>query len=62
VDNFDEMLQQIFRLKLFAEYTFLEISKILEMPESTVKTKYYSIIRKIKKYVRSRRWKKKSSV
>ncbi|WP_085829587.1 RNA polymerase sigma factor [Clostridium massiliodielmoense] len=49
VDNFDEMLQQIFRLKLFAEYTFLEISKILEMPESTVKTKYYSIIRKIKK-------------
>ena len=49
VDNFDEILQQIFRLKLFAEYTFLEISKILEMPESTVKTKYYSIIRKIKK-------------
>lgn len=49
VDKFDELLQQIFRLKIFAEYTFLEISKILELPESTVKTKYYSLIRKIKK-------------
>ncbi|KGN00547.1 RNA polymerase subunit sigma-70 [Clostridium botulinum] len=49
VDKFDELLQQIFRLKIFAEYTFLEISKTLEIPESTVKTKYYSLIKKIKK-------------
>lgn len=41
--------QEIFRLKIFLESTFLEISKILEISESTVKTKYYSIIKKIKK-------------
>ena len=41
--------QQILRLKLFADYTFKEISKMLQVPESTVKTKYYSTIRKIKK-------------
>lgn len=41
--------QEIFRLKIFLEATFLEISKILELSESTVKTKYYSIIKKIKK-------------
>ncbi|WP_297133851.1 RNA polymerase sigma factor [Terrisporobacter sp.] len=41
--------QEIFRLKIFLQATFLEISKILELSESTVKTKYYSIIKKIKK-------------
>lgn len=41
--------QEIFRLKIFLEATFLEISKILDISESTVKTKYYSIIKKIKK-------------
>lgn len=41
--------QQVFRLKLFADYTFLEISNALEIPESTAKTKYYSILRKIRK-------------
>lgn len=41
--------QEIFRLKIFMESTFLEISKILDVSESTVKTKYYSIIKKIKK-------------
>lgn len=41
--------QEIFRLKIFLESTFLEISKILDISESTVKTKYYSILKKIKK-------------
>ena len=40
--------QQVFRLKIFQEYTFQEISNILLIPESTVKTKYYSAINKIK--------------
>ena len=44
--------QQVFRLKLFADYTFLEISNALEIPESTAKTKYYSILRKIRKDLR----------
>lgn len=29
--------------------TFKDISKSLELPESTIKTKYYASIRKIKK-------------
>lgn len=41
--------QDIFRLKIFLEATFAEISKILDISESTVKTKYYAIIKKIKK-------------
>ena len=41
--------QQVFRLKIFADYTFLEISNALEIPESTVKTKYYSILGKLRK-------------
>lgn len=41
--------QEIFRLKIFLESTFLEISQILQISESTVKTKYYSIIKKIKR-------------
>lgn len=40
--------QEIFRLKMFLESTFMEISEILKIPESTVKTKYYSIIKKVK--------------
>lgn len=41
-------LQEIFRLKIFSDYTFIQISTMLKIPESTVKTKYYSIIKKIK--------------
>ncbi|SFS57691.1 RNA polymerase sigma factor [Paenibacillus sp. 453mf] len=41
--------QSIFRLKIFGEYTFLEIADMLLLPESTVKSKYYTMIRKIKK-------------
>lgn len=49
VNKLDASTQQIFRLKLFADYTFIEISNTLDIPESTVKTRYYSMIRKIKK-------------
>ncbi|NLP47195.1 MAG: sigma-70 family RNA polymerase sigma factor [Epulopiscium sp.] len=49
VNRLDMVGQQVFRLKLFAEYTFLEISNALEIPESTAKTKYYSILKKIRK-------------
>lgn len=49
LNNLDILVQQIIRLKIFADYTFLEISKALNIPESTVKTKYYSTIRKIRK-------------
>ncbi|BBI31264.1 RNA polymerase sigma factor [Cohnella abietis] len=49
VNQMDVSAQQIFRLKFFAEYTFVEISALLQFSESTVKTKYYSMIKKIKK-------------
>lgn len=49
LNNLDISLQEIFRLKIFADYTFLEISETLNIPESTVKTRYYSVIRKIRK-------------
>ena len=37
-------LQQIFRLKFFGEYTFSEIGAF-DMPESTVKSKYYRLLK-----------------
>lgn len=48
VNSMKSDLQEIFRLKIFSDYTFTQISTILKAPESTVKTKYYSIIKKIK--------------
>lgn len=49
VNKLDTDYQEIFRLKIFLDTTFAEISSILKIPESTVKTKYYSIIKKVKK-------------
>lgn len=49
VNRFDASSQLILRLKIFAQHTFLEISDMLNIPESTVKTKYYSIVKKVKK-------------
>jgi RNA polymerase sigma-70 factor (ECF subfamily) len=40
--------QQIVRLKLFTENTFSEIAAALDSPESSIKTKYYATIKKIK--------------
>lgn len=37
--------QQIFRLKFFGEYTFSQISVSLSLPESTVKSKYYRLLK-----------------
>lgn len=49
VNSLDVSSQEIFRLKIFGDYTFLEISNVLEIPESTAKTRYYSMLRKIRK-------------
>lgn len=40
--------QQILRLKLFGDYTLQETADMLQVPLSTVKTKYYKAIRLIK--------------
>lgn len=49
VSTFNTNQQQIFRLKVFGDMTFSEIGSLLEISESTVKTRYYSTIKKIKK-------------
>ena len=49
INTLNTSIQQILRLKIFGGMTFLEIASLIDMSESTVKTKYYSSIRKIKK-------------
>lgn len=44
----DTCLEKIFRLKFYGEYTFSQIGQALGIPESTVKTKYYTAIKNIK--------------
>lgn len=51
VNSFESNIQQIFRLKIFGEMTFKEISELVSLSESTVKTKYYSSLKKLKKEV-----------
>lgn len=46
--GFNAENQQIFRLKFFGEYTFAQISELMDLPESTVKTRYYRLLKKIK--------------
>lgn len=48
VNRLSGNIQEIFRLKVFGEMTFSEISNLLDISESTVKTRYYSSVRKIK--------------
>lgn len=44
-----EQIQQIIRYKIYLNYTFAEISSILHMPESTVKTNYYKAVKQLRK-------------
>lgn len=48
VNEMETSSQQIIRLKLFSEYTLQEIAEMLQVPLSTVKSRYYSVLRKIK--------------
>ena len=45
VGTFDADAQRIFRLKAFGGYTFAEIAGMAEIPEPTVKTKYYRMLK-----------------
>ncbi|MHC0039551.1 RNA polymerase sigma factor [Pseudoneobacillus sp. C159] len=49
VNVMDPVSQQIVRLKLFGEYKLQEIAEWLQVPVSTVKTRYYACIKLIKK-------------
>ncbi|MED1865767.1 sigma-70 family RNA polymerase sigma factor [Fictibacillus nanhaiensis] len=48
INTFSIIDQQVLRLKLFGEHTFIEIAGSLDMPESSIKTKYYAAIKKVK--------------
>lgn len=54
VNKLDFAAQQVFRLKFFSEYTFSEIAEILQISESTAKTRYYALLKKIRKEMRGR--------
>lgn len=49
ISSFQTDLQQIFRLHIFGEQTFQEIANLIQIPEATVKTKYYRLIRQIRR-------------
>lgn len=52
INRFESDIQQILRLKIFGDMTFREIGEALYISESTVKTKYYSSVRKIKRLLK----------
>lgn len=51
VAGFDMEWVQIFQKKCFEEKTFLEIAEELELSSNTVKTRFYSMIKKVRQEV-----------
>ncbi|MBQ4626862.1 MAG: sigma-70 family RNA polymerase sigma factor [Clostridia bacterium] len=49
VSSFDAGNQEIFRLRVFGEYSFREIAECISIPEASIKTSYYRMIKKIRK-------------
>lgn len=49
VNCFELKIQQIYRLKIYGDYTFKEIASVMEEPESTVKSTYYRFINQLRK-------------
>lgn len=52
IARLDVSAQEIFRLRFYNDYTFSEVSKVLNLNESTIKTKYYSMIKKIRREIK----------
>ena len=48
VSGFQLDVQQIFRLHIYGEQTFREIALLTGMPEASVKSKYYRLIKQIR--------------
>ncbi|SFQ40069.1 RNA polymerase sigma factor [Salibacterium halotolerans] len=53
--RFDAPYQQIVRQKIYAERTFAEIAAGMDLPESTVKSKYYAVVKRIRKELKGER-------
>lgn len=47
VNAMEAVNQELLRLKWFAGCTFAEIAETMEWPESTIKTRYYSLVKRI---------------
>lgn len=47
----DELSQQIFRMKIFADHTLSQIASALDMPESSVKSRYYRLLRELREEI-----------
>ena len=48
VSGFDEETQTVFRLHIYDERSFREIAESLNMPEASVKTRYYRLQKRIR--------------
>lgn len=48
LNTLDVRSQQILRLKVYGEHTFSEIAALLSLPESTVKSKYFRLLKKLR--------------
>lgn len=53
VSNQDATVEQIFRMRLYQNLSFVTIGNALQMPEATVKTKYHRLCKKIRKEFRN---------
>ena len=49
VSGFQTDVQQIFRLHIYLGQTFQEIAVLTELPESSVKSKYYRLLKQIRR-------------
>lgn len=49
VSQYPSLTQQIFRLHIFGSYKFTEIALIVNLSEATVKTKYYRLLKEVRK-------------
>ncbi len=49
VSCFQPIVQQIYRLHIYGDFTFAQIASDLAIPEATVKTHYYRLQKKIRK-------------
>lgn len=49
VSAFRTDIQQIFRLHIYGEQTFQEIAVLIGIPEASVKSKYYRLVKQIRK-------------
>jgi RNA polymerase sigma-70 factor (ECF subfamily) len=49
VDSLPSDVQQVFRLKFFGEHTFAQIAEFMQVPEATVKTRYYRLLQTLRK-------------